>query len=537
MIDEGVTTVEIKSGYGLDTANELKQLRVARALGAALDVDVRTTLLAAHALPPEFADRADAYIDYVCDDTIPAAAREGTRRRRRRVLRDDRLHAGADAPRVRGGARAPACRSSCTPTSFRTATARASPPISARCRPTISNTRTKRASPRWRAAGTVAVLLPGAFYALRETRLPPIDALRAHRVPIAISTDCNPGTSPATSLPLMMNMACTLFRLTPREALAGVTQQRGARARTRRPRHARRRAARRHRVVEHRRARRARIPDRRQALRRGHPRRPLRAEPRLTCCSGNLARGDSPLIVNVPHAGRHVPDAIAVRMSARAREVPDTDWHVDALYRFAPATGATLMTATHSRYVVDLNRDPSGAALYPGADNTELCPTRTFCNEPVYRPGEEPSDARDRRAARDVLRSVSRAARARDRARARTPRLRGAPRRSFDRRRGAALFRRTVARPQSRHQRRRGAATRRRRRSPRASCRTRRASRTSSTAASRAATSRAATARPHASVHALQLEMTQACYMDEAQSDAVRRCARGGADRRARAAA
>jgi len=105
----------------------------------------------------------------------------------------------------------------------------------------------------------------------------------------------------------------------------------------------------------------------------------------------NLARGDSPLIVSVPHAGRHVPDAIAVRLSDRAREVPDTDWHVDALYRFAPATGATLITATHSRYVVDLNRDPSGKALYPGADNTELCPTRTFCNEPVYRPHEEPS--------------------------------------------------------------------------------------------------------------------------------------------------
>jgi len=104
-----------------------------------------------------------------------------------------------------------------------------------------------------------------------------------------------------------------------------------------------------------------------------------------------LARGDSPLIVSVPHAGTHMPDAIASRLSDRARDLPDTDWHVDALYRFAPATGATLLSATHSRYVVDLNRDPSGKALYPGADNTELCPTRTFCNEPVYRPHEEPS--------------------------------------------------------------------------------------------------------------------------------------------------
>ena len=104
-----------------------------------------------------------------------------------------------------------------------------------------------------------------------------------------------------------------------------------------------------------------------------------------------LAQGDSPLVVNVPHAGRHVPDAIALRMEAQARTLPDTDWHVDALYRFAPATGATLVVATHSRYVVDLNRDPSGAALYPGADNTELCPARTFANAPIYRAGDAPA--------------------------------------------------------------------------------------------------------------------------------------------------
>jgi len=105
-----------------------------------------------------------------------------------------------------------------------------------------------------------------------------------------------------------------------------------------------------------------------------------------------LTRGDSPLIVNVPHAGRHVPDAIALRVQAGARALPDTDWHVDTLYRFAPSTGATFVVATHSRYVVDLNRDPSGAALYPGADNTELCPTRTFADEPIYRPDEAPAE-------------------------------------------------------------------------------------------------------------------------------------------------
>jgi N-formylglutamate deformylase len=106
-----------------------------------------------------------------------------------------------------------------------------------------------------------------------------------------------------------------------------------------------------------------------------------------------IARGDAPLIVSVPHAGRHVPDAIALRLSPPARRVPDTDWHVDKLYRFVAATGATLIAATHSRYVVDLNRDPSGTALYPGAYNTELCPTRTFAGEPVYAPAEEPGEA------------------------------------------------------------------------------------------------------------------------------------------------
>jgi len=103
-----------------------------------------------------------------------------------------------------------------------------------------------------------------------------------------------------------------------------------------------------------------------------------------------LTRGDSPLIVNVPHAGRHIPDAIALRMQPAARALPDTDWHVDELYRFVPSTGATLVVATHARYVVDLNRDPTGAALYPGADNTELCPARTFGNDPIYAPGDEP---------------------------------------------------------------------------------------------------------------------------------------------------
>ena len=103
-----------------------------------------------------------------------------------------------------------------------------------------------------------------------------------------------------------------------------------------------------------------------------------------------LHRGASPLIVDVPHAGTFVPPAVAARLAAIALTCPDADWHVDRLYAFAPATGATLMVATHSRIVADLNRDPSGAALYPGADNTELCPTRTFANDAIYRDGEVP---------------------------------------------------------------------------------------------------------------------------------------------------
>jgi N-formylglutamate deformylase len=104
-----------------------------------------------------------------------------------------------------------------------------------------------------------------------------------------------------------------------------------------------------------------------------------------------LHGGDSPLVVDVPHAGTFVPPAIAARLTPTARAVPDTDWHVEKLYAFVPATGATLMVATHSRITADLNRDPSGAALYPGADNTELCPTLTFDNDAIYRDGENPS--------------------------------------------------------------------------------------------------------------------------------------------------
>jgi imidazolonepropionase len=223
MAAHGATTVEIKSGYGLDTANELKQLRVARRLGAAVDVDVRTTLLAAHALPREYANRADDYVDYVCNEVIPAVARERladvvdafcetiafTPAQVRRVFEAARAHElpvklHADQLSDSGGADLAADFHALSADHLEFANAHG---IAAMAQ-----------------AGTVAVLLPGAYYALRETRMPPVDALRAHGVPIAIATDCNPGTSPATSLPLMMNMACTLFRLTAAEALAGTTR-------------------------------------------------------------------------------------------------------------------------------------------------------------------------------------------------------------------------------------------------------------------------------------------------------------------------
>ena len=106
-----------------------------------------------------------------------------------------------------------------------------------------------------------------------------------------------------------------------------------------------------------------------------------------------LHRGDSPLVIDSPHSGTRIPDALRPRLTAVAQTVPDTDWHVDRLYAFAKAEGATFFCATHSRYVIDLNRDPSGAALYAGTDNTELCPTRTFADEPIYLEGEAPATA------------------------------------------------------------------------------------------------------------------------------------------------
>ena len=223
LMQHGVTTVEIKSGYGLSREAELKMLRVARALGAQFPIDVRTTLLAAHALPPEFAGRPDAYIDEIVDHILPEAARLRladavdafcetigfTPAQTRRVFEAARAHGlpvklHAEQLSNQHGA----------------ALAAEFGALSADHLEHVDEAGVQAMA----RAGTVAVLLPGAYYFLRDTQAPPIARFRAHRVPMAIATDCNPGTSPGTHLPLMMNMACTLFRLTPAEALLGVTR-------------------------------------------------------------------------------------------------------------------------------------------------------------------------------------------------------------------------------------------------------------------------------------------------------------------------
>jgi len=228
LMKEGVTTVEIKSGYGLDFETELRMLRVARQLGEKYPVTVVPTYLGAHALPPEFEGRSDEYIDFVCNSVMPEVAAqklavavdafcenigftpdqtEKVFQKAQKLGLAIKLHA-EQLSDLKGAKLASGYGA-----------------LSADHLEHVSEEGVKAMA----ASGTIAVLLPGAFYFLRETRLPPIDLLRRHKVPIALSTDCNPGSSPTTSLLLMLNMACTLFRMTPEEALAGITRN-GARA-------------------------------------------------------------------------------------------------------------------------------------------------------------------------------------------------------------------------------------------------------------------------------------------------------------------
>lgn len=224
LIAEGVATVEVKSGYGLDLDTELKMLRVARRLAEERSIRVRATFLGAHAVPPEYTDRRDAYLAEVCLPTMEAAAQAGL------VDAVDGFCEGIGfSPRE-------------IEQVFKRATALGLP-VKLHAEQ-LSNLGGAALAARYGAlsadhleyldaegiaamsrAGTVAVLLPGAFYALGETRRPPVEGLRAAAVPMALATDCNPGSSPLMSLLLMLNMGCTLFRLTPEEALAGVTRE------------------------------------------------------------------------------------------------------------------------------------------------------------------------------------------------------------------------------------------------------------------------------------------------------------------------
>ncbi len=223
LLAEGVATIEIKSGYGLDRETELNMLRAARRIAGLRQVRVRTSFLGAHAVPPEFKGRADAFIDEVCVPTLEAAHAEGL----------------VDA--VDGFCEGIAFSPAQIERVFEAARALGLPVrLHAEQLSNLGGTKlaarfgalsadhleyaTEEDAAAMAASGTVAVVLPGAFYTIRETQGPPLDAFRAHGVPMALATDCNPGSSPLTSLLLTLNMACTLFRMTPEEALAGVTR-------------------------------------------------------------------------------------------------------------------------------------------------------------------------------------------------------------------------------------------------------------------------------------------------------------------------
>ncbi|NAW85071.1 imidazolonepropionase [Photobacterium halotolerans] len=219
---DGVTTVEIKSGYGLTTEDELKMLRVARRIGEQADIKVSTTLLAAHALPPEYAGRSDDYITLVCDEIIPAAAKENLADSVD-VFCEGIGFSTAQSARVFAAAKAHGLMiKGHTEQLSNLGGSALAASMGAKSVDHIEYL-DEAGVEALAAHNTVATLLPGAFYFLRETQQPPIAQLREKGVPMAISTDFNPGTSPIASLRTMMNMACTFFRLTPEECLRGVT--------------------------------------------------------------------------------------------------------------------------------------------------------------------------------------------------------------------------------------------------------------------------------------------------------------------------
>jgi imidazolonepropionase len=222
-VAEGVTTLEVKSGYGLDRDNELKILRVARALGKRLSINVRTTLLAAHAVPPEFKDRADDYIKCVCDEILPAAQAEGLADAVDAYC-DNVGFTPAQVERVLVKAKELGLAVKLHAEQFSNQQGAA---LAAKYKALSADHLEhldKAGVEAMAASRTVAVLLPGAYAYLREVKQPPIELLRVHRVPIAVASDLNPGSSPLASLQLQMNLACSLFGLTTEEALLGVTR-------------------------------------------------------------------------------------------------------------------------------------------------------------------------------------------------------------------------------------------------------------------------------------------------------------------------
>jgi imidazolonepropionase len=222
LLAEGVTTIEIKSGYGLEINSEANMLRVARRIGRELPIRVRTTFLGAHALPPEFADQPDAYIDDICQNMLPVLTAEGLvdavdvycEKIGFSPIQTERVFKAAQQtglPVKLHAEQLSDCGGAQLVARYKGLSADHLEYLSPEGIDAMAN------------AGTAAVLLPGAFYFLRETKLPPVDALRSAGIPIAVSTDCNPGTSPLTSLLTALNFSCILFRLTPLEALLGVT--------------------------------------------------------------------------------------------------------------------------------------------------------------------------------------------------------------------------------------------------------------------------------------------------------------------------
>ena len=228
LIGEGATTIEIKSGYGLDTETEMRQLSAARSLGRQRTISIRTSFLGAHALPVEADGDKDRYIDLVCKEMLPAIAKAG--------LADavDAFMEGIAFSAEQTGRVFEAARALGLPVKLHAdqlsnlGGAALAAGFSALSADHLEHTGDTGVAAMAKA-GTVAVLLPGAFYFIRETQKPPVEAFRKHGVPIALATDCNPGSSPLTSLLLTMNMGETLFRMNVAECLAGVTRE-GARA-------------------------------------------------------------------------------------------------------------------------------------------------------------------------------------------------------------------------------------------------------------------------------------------------------------------